>query len=219
MAIPTKEEVQKYEFEHKVLFVSLVIANSLWLNLPGKYKFDPKIKNTSQYNSWIKMGQSIGTILKGWAERQIALENVPGSPVPKLNAAVYSSFFLPEKMKFLTDTALKMIKPGTAGPGLGFIPLLIWGVIAISAFFTAAYIISKTTVTVADKEHLLATTAQTLKDLNIPPDKAAQIISETQQQASDGNGLLNNITGGFGKIIPVALLAFFGFKLIGSNKS
>lgn len=210
MSRPTKEQVEKYEFDHKVLFVSLVIANSLWLNLPGKYGFDPKKKDTPQYKAWIKMGQEIAHTLGSWGTRQLKLQTAPDNAVPKIDNAVFTSFFKPDKKKWLTDQALKMIKPGTAGAGLGFIPLLIWGVIALIAFFSAAYIIDETTTTAQEKEHLLKTTADTLKELNIPPDKAASIISETQTQASENTGLLNSVTGGgLNKLLLPAAIVFF----------
>jgi hypothetical protein len=210
MSKPTKEQIQKYEFEHKLQFTNLVIANFLWLSMPGKNGFDVTKKDSKQYKAWYKMGETIGRLLYNWRKRQEKLESAPDNAVQKIPPAVYTWFFKKSQIKDLKDFAQTMIKAGTAGPGLGFIPLLIWGVIALVAFLSAAYIIDETTTTTQEKEELLKTTADTLKELNIPPDKAAAIISETQQQASENSGLLNSVTGGgFGKIIPFAVIAFF----------
>jgi len=219
MAKPTEAEIKKYEAEHKILFVNLVLANILWLNMPGKYGFDPTKKDSQQYKAWYNMGMEIGKILFQWRKRQEKLESVPNGGVQKIPISVYTDFFKKDKIKTLKDIALKMIKPGTAGEGLGFIPLIIWGVIALVAALSAAYIIDETTTTTQEKAKLLKVTSDTLKELNIPPDKAAQIISDTQQQASENKGLLNSITGGGfgGMLLPLAAVAAFLF--FNKNKS
>lgn len=214
MASPTKEQVLKYEYEHKVLFISLVIANNLWLAMPGKYGFDPKNKNTEKYKSWIKLGTSIANKVGKWAGRQYKLEQVPDGKVTKIPKETYSYFFKKDKVKALSDLAMSMIKPGTT-QGIGFIPLLIWGVIAIAGFFTVSYIVDETTTTAQEKSDLLKDTEQTLKNLNIPPEEAAKIISQTQKEASSNTGLF----GGGGMLIPIGLGIAAIFLLSSRNKS
>jgi hypothetical protein len=216
LAAPTKEDILKYEAAHKTLFASLVIANNLWLGMPGKYNFDPKIekqKNSAKYKAWVNYGQQIAKTVGAWYGRQYKLEQVKDAHVEKF-PPVLTYFLQPgEKQKTLNDLALKLIKPGTAGEGLGFIPLLIWGVIALIAAFSAVYIIDETTTTAQEQEHLLKTTAETLKELGIPPDKAAEIIESTQKQATENKGLLNSITGGgFSTPLLIALAAFLLIK-------
>lgn len=228
MAKPTEAQIIKYETEHIILLISLVLANNLWLSLPGKNGFDPKDRTTpggiKKYKAWEKMGLEIAKKLFNWKVRQDKLQSVPNGNVQKINPEMYKWFLNPKMRKTLNDYVLKeYVKPGSAGSGLGayeeigFIPLLIWGVIALIAFFSAAYIIDETTTTTKEKEELLKTTATTLKELNIPPDKAAAIIQDTQEQASKNSGLLNSITGGgLGSLLPIALVVFF---LMRSNSS
>lgn len=215
MARPTEAQIIKFETEHIILLINLVVANTLWLNLPGKNGFDPKDRKTPEgirrYNAWEKMGQQIVKSLTKWKLTQQRLEQAPNNAVPKVNPQMYGWFLKKADRQKLNDYVLKQfVKEGTAGKGLGFIPLLIWGVIALVGFLTAAYVIDETTTTTQEKEELLKTTKETLKELNIPPDKAAQIISDTQEQASKNSGLLNSITGGgSGLLLPAALIVAF----------
>lgn len=216
MPSATKEQVLKYENEHKSLFISLVIANNLWLSMPGKYGFDPNKTNTPQYKAWYKLGQTIAQLVGRWYGRQYKLEQVPNGKVEKFPLGVSAWFLKKDKMKPLSELAMKLVKPGTS-KGIGFIPLLIWGVIAIAGFFTAAYIVDETTLTAQEKGTLLKETESTLKALNIPPEKAAEIIKETQQQATESqDGLLGGATK---YIIPLGLAFILLTSMNKSNKN
>lgn len=210
MSQPTEAQVRKFEFDHNAQFAYLVLANQLWLSLPGKYGFDPKKTNTKQYAAWYKMGKKIAELAGKWGERQIKLENIKDSKVPKVSQYLKNFLKPGAPAKELSDVALKLVKIDKGATGLGFIPLIIWAVIAIVTAVSAAYIIDETTTTAQEKQELMKTTETTLKELNIPPDKAAEIIQNTQQQASQNTGLLNSLTGGNSSLILIAL-AFFLF--------
>ena len=182
--------------------------------MPGKYGFNPKNKNTKQYKSWAALSVVIGNKLKAWAARQMELEKSGG--VQHIPAKYYADFFQPAKVKELSEFAKTLVDPkgGVISGGIGFIPLLIWAVILVAGFFTVAYIVDRTTVTAKDKEELLAATEKTMKDLNIPPDKAAAIIQSTQTEvsASAGGGFTSAIKWGVGGLILL-------FALSSLNKS
>jgi hypothetical protein len=205
MAKPTAAQIIKYETAHKLLFVNLVIANNMWLGMPGKFGFNPKDKTTKAYKAWYNFGIKIATIAGKWGARQMKLEAVPNAKVEKISP--YLGYFLSaNKQKALNDITLKLIKPGT---GLGFVPLLIWAVIALIAAFSAAYIIDETTTTAQEQKSLLTETSKVIKELNIPPEKAAELLQQTQSAATENNGLFNNLTGGgLGSLLPLALLFF-----------
>jgi hypothetical protein len=217
MSRPTKEQVQKYELEHKALFCSLVIANNLWLAMPGKYGFNPKDKTTKKYKAWMDLAKMLMVKLTLFSIRQQELEKSKGVPI--IPAKYYGMFLNPKTAKTLSDFAKSFIQPDSS-KGIGFIILLIWGVILLVAFFTAAYIVDKTTVTTQDRIDLLNQTDKTCKELGIPPEKAAALITSTQQQATESAG--SGMFGGFGssiKWIAGGLAAAFILPKLLSHKT
>lgn len=216
MSKPTKEQIQEYELQHKALFCSLVIANNLWLAMPGKYGFNPKDRNTDKYKSWEKLMFVIADKLRNWSTRQLELEKSKGVPI--IPAKYYGLFFKPEHMVELSNFAKSFIKPGSSDgiKGIGFIILIIWAVILLAAFFTAAYIVDKTNVTVADREDLLKQTEATAKRLGLNPTQTAALITSTQASATPESG------GMFSGLLPkvgLGLAAFFLFKQMTKPKT
>ena len=211
MSKPSKEQIQAYELQHKALFCSLVIANNLWLKMPGQYGFNPKDRNTNKYKEWEKLMFVIADKLRNWSTRQQELEKSGG--VPKVPAKYYGLFFKPQNAVELSNFAKSFIKPGSSDgiKGIGFIILIIWAVILLAAFFTAAYIVDKTNVTVKDREDLLKQTEETAKRLGLSPAQTAALITSTQQSATPPSG------GMFSGLLPkvglgLGLAAFFLFK-------
>lgn len=211
---PTAEQIQAYEIQHKSLFVLVVLANRTWLAMPkmmGKFIND---KNSKQYKAWIAYGNKIKSILQNWVKRQVALER---AGVPKFDLKYFSYFFDKKRQLELEKFALTYIKPDSIKnlpltKGIGFIPLIVWGVIAIAGLFTAAYIVDETTTTAQEKEDLMSSTKKTLQELNVPPEQAAQIISQTQKEASESKGLFSG--GGFMNLLLIGGAAYLGINLI-----
>lgn len=223
MSKPTEEQVKKYEAAHTALFASLVISNNLWLGMPGKFGFNAKDKTSAKYKAWFAMGQKIGATAGKWAGRQYKLEQVKDGNVQKITP--YMGYFLqsdPAKQNKLNAIALSLIKPGTAGQGLGFVPLIIWAIVAIALAFTTAYIIDETNTTAQEQADLMKTTSETMKALNIPPDKAATIIATTQEQATANEGVLPGLTGGgLNSLLPLGILflLFMSLNKKSNNKN
>lgn len=94
----------------------------------------------------------------------------------------------------------------TTTSGIGFIPLLIWAVIAIIGLFTAQEVVDDLTTTTEEKMDLMKQTQETAKELGLTPEQASGLISQTQQEASAGSG--------FGDMFKwIALLAAGAFIL------
>lgn len=88
--------------------------------------------------------------------------------------------------------------------GIGWIMLAVWAIVAIAALVTAAKIVDDLTTTAQEKEALMKTTQDTCKNLNLSPDQCANLINNTQEQASDTSGGIGTtlkwgaiIVGGF----------------------
>lgn len=226
MSKPTEQQIKLFEAAHKEQFANLVIANNLFLNVMLPYI--AKLKAQKNYNTdkaaqkkvadVMAYGKKIAGLAAKWLARQMVLETKAG--VPKVAKDTGQLFFKKDQQKKLVDMAKAYISPKDTATvkklGIGFIPLIVWGVLAIVAAFTAYQIIDETTTTAQEKAELLKATDETLKNLNIPPDKAAAIIQSTQQQATEtGGGIMQNITGGGSTLLPlagIALVAYFLMK-------
>lgn len=213
MAKPTEQQILNYEIAHLTQFVTLVIANNLWLSMPGQYGFNPKDNTTAKYKAWFDYGVTIKKLAVSWSKRQYKLESIKDSKVQPL--LKYAGDFLnANKRAELNKAALSIVKPGTKPPdGIGFIPLLIWAVIVLVAALSAAYIVDELTTTAEEKTELMNQTQVTLKALNIPPEKAAEIISQTQAEASEKKGFLDSL------ILPLGLMAVLMFMSNSKNSN
>lgn len=202
MAKASSEQVIKLEREHKGQFVDLVLANKLFLSLLPKIA--GKSKTSKEYKAVEALGKKIIKLITSWYKRQRNYELKAG--VPKMDAKLFSYFLNPKTQDKVLAQAKAFLVPGGKGNqilsiyGMGIIPLIIWGAIALIAAFTAYEITDELTTTAEEKGELLEQTKLTLKDLNISGQQAANIIQDTQQQATEGSGVM----GGFGSILKLA---------------
>lgn len=221
MAKPTEKQVREFETAHKLQLANLAIANFTFLNVMLPYASKLKLQKDYKTNTIAQRkvkavqdyGKFLATMLGKWYARQLMIERKAGAGVQKMPTDLLSLFFSKKNERKLADLVKKMFD--TPPAQLGFIPLLIWAVIAIVAAFTAYEIVNETTTTAQEKSDLLKQTEKTLKDLNIPPAQAAAIITSTQQQATEtGGGIFSNVTGGGSTLIPLAIAALIAIFLM-----
>lgn len=209
MAKPTEKQVQDFEKSHKSQYLSLVTANRLWLQLFSKIAGKPK--DSKQYKAVLALGKNIAKNVGKWYGRQYLLEQKAKIPAAPKDIASY--FLNPKKEADLIKVANSYLPQKDKLKGMGFVPLLIWGAIALITAFTATSIVDEMNTTAEEKADLMKQTQSTLKDLEIPPDQAAAIITNTQHQASAGGG------GLFGNIGPLLLIVGGGLILMNKQKS
>lgn len=146
-------------------------------------------------------------LVNKWVEREVKYEvqnlkqGVKG--IIATGDLVTADFYLSASLPKLALLVKKWNADKTTS-GMGFIPLLIWAVVAIIGFFTAQTIVDDLTTTTEEKESLLRTTQQTAKDLGLTPEQAAGLITQTQAEASAGTGLGDTVK----TIAVLAALAF-----------
>lgn len=184
MAQATKEQVQALETAMNEMFYYLVQGAAFRIAIARKYGLDSKeFKN---YNAIFV------PLVRKWILREVdyerenlkqGIKGIIGS-----GDLVFEDFFYSASLPKLTALVKKWNAEKTTS-GIGFIPLLIWAVIAIAGFFTAQKITDDLTTTTQEKESLLRTTQQTARDLGLTPEQAAGLITQTQKEASQGTGL------------------------------
>ena len=223
MAKPDPAQVRALEIAHKGYFVDLVIANHLFI-----IGMLPKIKGLKagdkKYDAVVDFAHVLMQSIGKWYARERNLE-VKGK-IPPVSNEIVKYFISPKTENKLIEQAKKYIYQGTKGNeeyvkgvcGIGIIPLIVWGVIALIAAFTAYEIINETTTTAQEKAELLKQTEKTLKELNITGNEAANIINSTQAQASEsGKGFFSGITD-LAKPLAVGFIAYLLITQMGKNR-
>lgn len=215
MAKPTEQQVKALEIAHKLQYFDLVQANHLWIQLLKKVpvvsgKYD---KKSRQWLALAAYGNSIAKLVGKWYARQLNFQNK--AKIPAVDPLLIKYFLSPKDEIKLYTIAKKWLAPNSPQlKGIGFIPLLIWGVIAIVVAFTAYEITDELNTTAEEKKDLLIQTQKTLKELNITGTDAAAIIQSTQAQASAGSE-----SGIFSGIMPKLVVGAILFYLYKQSKS
>ena len=213
MARPSEQQVRQMEMAHKGQFVDLVLANKLFLSLLPR--LHGKTKTSKEYLAITEFGKAIARNAAKWYMRQRNFETK--AKVPIVSNDILKWFMMPGHQVDLVAEAKKYVAPQKYDKtsaalgcitihGMGFIPLLIWAVIAIVVAFTAYEITDELNTTAEEKADLLKQTEKTLKDLNVTGPQAAAIIQSTQEQASEGSG--GGMFGGFGKLLMWGAIAY-----------
>lgn len=206
MAKASTEQIVKLEREHKGQFVDLVLANKLFLSLLPKIA--GKSKTSKEYLAVLALGKKIAQLVGSWYKRQLLYEQRAG--IPKVPKDLFTYFLNPKTQDKVIAQAKAYLVPGGQGNqilsiyGMGIVPLIVWGVLALIAAFTAYEITDQLTTTAEEKADLLKQTQATLKDLNITGQQAANIITDTQQQATEGSGVFSGV-GSIMKFVPWAI--------------
>lgn len=207
MAKPTQQQVSALEAAMLQQFKLLAEASAFRIGLARKFGLDgePFLKYNKIYvdlvNSWINREVKY--------ERELIKDHIYGiiASGDLKKEDFFTSAALP-KLQFLVNKWNKE-KPVT---GVGWIPLLIWAVIAIAGFFTAQQVVDDLTTTTQEKQELLEATSKTAKELGLTNEQATSLINETQQQASEGTGLGSTVKW----LAAAAAVAFIAPPLLNS---
>ena len=179
MADATDQQVKDLEAAMTDQFYMLATAAALRIAIARKYGLtDP---------AFIDYNAKYVPLVKSWILREVPYEQenlkqgIKG--IIASGELVFDDFFLSASLPKLVALTKKFNVDGTTS-GIGFIPLLIWAVIAIVGFFSAARITDDLTSTTKDKEALMKTTAETAAKLNLTPAQAQSLITTTQAEAT-----------------------------------
>lgn len=169
MAKPTEKQIRALETAHKLQFVRLVNAANYWSNLSKKYSVLPV--DAPQKIALKQFTATLQKLIGKWHLRQKELEK-GGVPLIPINT---NTFFRDADRAKLNDLVLKM---DVNNKGMGFVPLLIWGIISLAGFFTAAYITDEIVETDKEKKELLLATSDVATKLGLTPEQAQQLIDK-----------------------------------------
>ena len=243
---PTEQEIKDLEAAHKIMFAVMALSNNTYCNLYKKYlpewqknrmlvtvpdglsvKQVEAYKLTPSFKIITNLGVQILQKAKNWFDTQYYLEKY--GHIPKV-AVTANDFLIAGKSVAILTQASKYVKDwkgsngmnGVDKSGIGIIPLIIWGVIAIVGAVSAAYIVSRLSVTTQDRVDLLQATKQTCIDLNLTPDQCANIVTSTQQEETHNSQGVTSATeavgGSITKLFVFGLLAFFGLQALSSRR-
>lgn len=211
MAQATPEQVKQLEQAHKQQFADLVTAWNV------AYNIILKEGNTAQSFAKVKPFMlRLAPITAKWVSRQRMFETkAPGASTGLGNRKIWNNDFStydPNHFGYLLNLKnLIDAQKQTGKNQTGFIPLLIWAVIAIVAAFTATEIVDETNTTTEEQADLVATTQQFCKDNNLTGEDCKNLVqSNTAATTDQGGGLF----GGMKSILLWGLGAFVVFKFV-----
>lgn len=227
---PTEKEVRELEAAHKILFAVMALSNNTYVNLFKRYttawKKNSDYKNTKEYKVILNLGVKLGKTVIDWYTTQLYLEKYGN--IPKVEVAA-KDFLKPNMNVAILKQASKYVKDfkgglnGADSSGIGVVPLIIWGVIAIVGAVSAAFIVNRLTVTTADRVELLNATKKACTDLNLTPEQCAQVVTTTQQEQTKGHEGVTDTVSEFGSGIKSTLLwglaIFLGFQFLSKQKT
>lgn len=198
MAEPTQEYkdlAAKFEADHKKLFIDLIGAG--WLN-QGLYGRAYKLlaeKGGDKENPEVK--KAFGTAysyltailiphVSTWVVNEMSVEKSGATPAlfdtakfPGLKG-IAELFLTKEGLKYLQGVAQGWDKDKK---GTGFIPLIIWGVIALIGYFTVHDLTTKDAKTIEAQKDLVDSTNTFCSQHGLSQDDCKKMLSEQTQSA------------------------------------
>lgn len=193
MAQPTEQQIKKLEEAHKKALANLLQAI--------KFRYILYTKFGSNSKAWRNYADMIWKLWQNWYNRQKKYEQ---AGVSKENI---------DKNDWLTPTGQKkleaLLNKWDTGrtQGIGFVPLLVWAVIALAGFFTADQIVDELNTTAEEQQELITTTKNYCQEFNLDAEQCKQFM--TQQQSA-----INPPDSGFSGIGKMIFLVGIGFLLI-----
>lgn len=208
MAKPTTAQVRALEIAHKEQYIRLVASNRLWIQLFTKLYNSKLPKTDKKWTALYDFGRLIAKQAGSWYVRQKSFESKAG--VPAVRADIVKYFLIPKEEKKLITVANSYLDPNKETiKGIGIIPLIVWGVVALVVAFTAIQITDELNTTAEEKQELMVQTQKTLKELNVTGTEAANIITNTQAEASANETSSGLFDGVFPKLALIGVAAYF----------
>ena len=201
MAAATKEQILKLEAAMADQFNLLVQGAAFRIALARDYGLDSE--------AFKKYNAKYVPLVQSWIKREVKYER---ELVKKSIYGIIASGDLKAEDFYLSSSLPKLValvkkwNVEKTIKGMGFIPLLIWGAIAIFGLWTAQEVTDDFTTTTQEKAELLKATQDTALALGLTPEQASGLISQTQKEASEGSGL--------GDIIKYGLFAVAAIMII-----
>jgi len=180
MAKATPEQVKALEKAHKQALVNLLQSI--------RFRYLIYEKFGSKNPDWIKYKDLVYKLGNSWYDRQIKLEKGGATKEGILKNDLWT-FEGNKKLKALAK------KWDASGEGVGFIPLLIWAVVAIIGFFTADQIVDELNTTTEEQNELIKTSDEicTKYKFNAEECKAFMTEQTTAVTDSGGGGMFSGI--------------------------
>lgn len=194
---PTESQVRKLEQVHKVQFADLVSAIDFWHRSRDMANVTPASREA--------YGKKLLPLIKKWQARENKIKGrVASADMMKGYFPVWWWF---DKNHYAKLVQLRnSIDRDTTTAGVGFIPLIIWAVIAIVAAFTAVEIVDETNNTADEQATLIAETDSFCQTNNLTPEQCNKLLTEQTSAAGGDSGF------SFGKILLWGALGFAAFK-------
>lgn len=198
-------QVRALETAHKKLFSYLVDAWDKYhtgradLYLPnGQYNSASKYTPT-RLNAY---AQRLIPLTNKWRMRQAKFEAVPNSNTQITAVPISNQSFVTPAGFAVLKAARNQMNREQQTSGIGFIPLIIWAVIAIVAAFTAVEVTDEMNNTAEEQADLLVESNNFCTSQNLTPEQCLQV----QQQAQEATE-----TSAVGSAVKWGLLAVGGF--------
>jgi len=186
MAKPTEAQIKALEIAHKNALANLLQA------VRFRYIIYTKLgKNSKAYKDY---AQLCWDLWRNWYTRQLKYEKA-GAPKEYI---LKDDWLNPAGNKRLNDLLKKWDKQGE---GIGFIPLIIWAVVAIAGFFTAEEIVDELNTTTEEQTALINTSQDICTKNNFTPEECKAFMTQQTEAVQSPGGMLSGI-------IPKVL--FFG---------
>lgn len=178
----TDKEIKKLLAEYKPAQAQVLIAQNKKLS-DDMYKY-AKSAIIPAYSNWYVFGAHL-------RDAQINIPRLPISDV--LDKATYPKLI--ELQKALHDAK---VQQNVSGEATGFLPLIIWGIIAIVALFTADDIVKQVDSSTAQQKALVDSTNQLCKDQGLNTEDCKKLLADQQQtiqttEANQGGGFFGDI--------------------------
>src|SRR6185312_12951179 len=191
MAQATAEQIAQLEFAHKQQLRDLLVA---WQVFQAFQAAHPEPNQSKA-----KFGTSLVTLTNNWMLRNMDYELQGGTPLSIFSKRGTLPLFVdPVRFKstILPNAAYYIFKQKssvTNPQSIGFIPLLIWAVIALIAYFTVSKVVDGQTATADDRVKLIDSTNKFCADNNLTPAQCTAMLTQQTDAANNSPGFFDSI--------------------------